>query len=92
MGGWAERGLSAYGEQAAEPEHVDDLRKRLAYAIAKPESPPKLKRSAPARTSVGAPVMETLVCATCGASFERVRTAGRKPRQCPTCREVAGER
>jgi hypothetical protein len=32
---WAQRGLELYGEDAARPEAVDDLRKRVAYAEAK---------------------------------------------------------
>jgi hypothetical protein len=32
---------------------------------------------------------ETLVCTVCSASFERVRTRGRKPHACPACREAA---
>jgi hypothetical protein len=32
---WAERGLALYGDQAARPESVDDLRKRLAAYQAK---------------------------------------------------------
>ena len=91
MRSWTERGLKAYGEEAAQSDHVEDLRKRLAYAMAKIESPVKSKGKAPSRTSIESsqgPVMETLVCATCGASFERVRTGGRKPRECPVCREA----
>jgi hypothetical protein len=32
---WAERGLSVYGDDAAKPEAVEDLRKRLAHAMVK---------------------------------------------------------
>jgi hypothetical protein len=32
---WAERGLAFYGAEAARPEAVEDLRKRLAHAQAK---------------------------------------------------------
>jgi hypothetical protein len=34
---WAERGIAIYGEQAARPEMVEDLRVRLALAVAKIE-------------------------------------------------------
>lgn len=90
---WAERGLTAYGEAAADAEHVEDLRKRVAYAIEKLESPAP-KRRAPTNRSGGAPeaVIEVLVCATCGGSFERTRTRGRKPHECPACRGAAEER
>ena len=35
---WASRGIAIYGEDAARPEVVEDLRKRVQYAIAKIES------------------------------------------------------
>jgi hypothetical protein len=35
------------------------------------------------RNQVG---VETLVCRTCGTAFERARTRGRKPIECPDCR------
>lgn len=41
------------------------------------------------RAVVSSPVvdkMETLVCQTCGRSFHRVRSRGRKPLECPDCR------
>jgi hypothetical protein len=43
---WCERGLSVYGDNAAKPEFVDDLRKRLAHAMAKinAASPPERPR------------------------------------------------
>jgi predicted Zn-ribbon and HTH transcriptional regulator len=46
-------------------------------------------RAAPRSTSqkgAGEPVLELLVCRSCGSSFERVRTRGRKPTLCPSCR------
>ena len=45
--------------------------------------------SPPAAGSGPDDVMEKLVCQTCGRSFERVRTRGRKPLQCPDCRQVS---
>ena len=38
---WAERGITVYGQNAARPEVVEDLHKRLAYAMAKIEAEPK---------------------------------------------------
>ena len=35
---WAERGLSVYGQDAARPEAVEDLRKRVDHATAKIEA------------------------------------------------------
>jgi hypothetical protein len=89
---WAERGLIAYGEAAADSDHVEDLRKRVAYALGKLEAPAPKRRAATNRSG-GAPeaVIEVLVCATCGGSFERTRTRGRKPHECPACRGVAPE-
>lgn len=87
---WAERGIDVYGEHAARPEVLEDLHKRLEYATAKIEAAKKPK---PVRTA-GVVVsttsrpgeVETLVCAQCGATFQRLRTRGRKPHACPTCR------
>lgn len=91
---WAERGISMYGDDAARPEVVDDLHKRLAYAKAKIQGVdrPKLRkpRADTSRTATAQPTeLEALVCASCGATFERARTRGRKPRLCPTCRDIA---
>ncbi|MGH3072073.1 MAG: hypothetical protein ACRDNB_07360 [Gaiellaceae bacterium] len=92
---WAERGIKVYGEHAARPEAVEDLRKRLGYATAKIEaaSKPRPPRSAKAvvistTTVSGTGETESLVCVECGVTFERVRTRGRKPRSCPACRGV----
>ena len=89
---WAERGISVYGDQAHRPEVVADLRKRLAHATAKIEAVERPEPRKPRGTKVpaanGRPiVMETLSCTACGASFQRVRSRGRKPLLCPTCRD-----
>ncbi len=93
---WTERGLSLYGEHAARQEVVVDLEKRLAYATAKLEAaskprPPRRPDAASVAvgTMVRAPVLEILVCTSCGQTFERERTRGRKPLICPSCRGVA---
>ena len=88
---WAERGISVYGEEAARLEVVEDLHKRVAHAIAKSEAAeqprPRKPRGATVPTAGERPVeRESLVCAACGASFQRIRTRGRKPRLCPACR------
>jgi rubrerythrin len=84
---WAERGLSVYGDDAAKPEVVEDLRKRLARAIDKIETGSRPKSLRRRRTVVAhEPMLETLICQVCGTSFERVRTQGRKPHACPDCR------
>jgi hypothetical protein len=88
---WAQRGIGVYGDQAARPEAVEDLHKRLSYATAKiqaAERPrPRKPRAATIRTpDARAGEIEILVCASCGATFQRVRTRGRKPHTCPTCR------
>lgn len=36
---WAQRGTSVYGDDAARPEVVEDLHKRVAYAARKIEAP-----------------------------------------------------
>jgi hypothetical protein len=96
MRDWAERGLSVYGEQAARPEVVADLEKRLAYATAKLEAaskptPPRRAQARPVAvgTAPSARPLETLLCTTCGQTFERERTRGRKPHTCPECRGAA---
>jgi hypothetical protein len=96
MRDWAQRGISVYGEHAARPEAVEDLHKRLGYAAAKIDAAgrPKPRRPRVAtvmtRSAAGGEI-EALVCASCGATFERVRTRGRKPRVCPACRGLAGQ-
>jgi predicted Zn-ribbon and HTH transcriptional regulator len=83
---WAQRGINLYGDQAARPEAVEDLRHRVIYATAKLEqsSRPQTRRSVP--VAAGPVRLETLTCADCGRTFKRVVTRGRKPRTCPTCR------
>lgn len=85
---WAERGITVYGSDAARPEVVDDLHKRLAYALAKLDgaSNPNPQRHSRSTTTLAATVIETLVCTRCSSSFERQRTRGRKPHLCPDCR------
>lgn len=85
---WAQRGLAAYGGQAARQEAVDDLHKRIAHATLKLETmdAPREERRRPIAVSTEHPVSETLLCSSCGQSFERLRTRGRKPKLCPTCR------
>jgi predicted Zn-ribbon and HTH transcriptional regulator len=93
MRSWSERGLAVYGADAARPEAVADLQKRLAYAnaklagrsVSKPASRTARTASTSSRTAV--PTMETLVCSSCGTDFERVRSRGRKPHRCPQCRD-----
>jgi HIRAN domain len=87
---WAQRGLDVYGDQAARPEVVDDLHKRLAHAAAKIEAPARPQERRPRPVAVAAATAahttETLICGSCGTTFERERTRGRKPKNCPTCR------
>jgi hypothetical protein len=85
---WAERGLALYGEQAARPESVDDLRNRLVAYQAKLAAPakPAPKATPKPDTSPTSPTIEVLVCEACGVSFDRVVVRGRKPKNCPGCR------
>jgi hypothetical protein len=86
---WAERGLAVYGSEAARPEAVADLHKRLVYADAKvaaTNAPPSNGGVARAVSTATAATTETLVCSDCGADFQRVRSRGRKPLRCPNCR------
>ena len=83
---WVERGLELYGGDAARQEWVGDLDKRHTRLLQ------KLDRSSapqpPARSTCfeAEESMENLVCKACGRSFERERTRGRKPHECPECR------
>jgi tetratricopeptide (TPR) repeat protein len=80
---WADRGLALYGESAARPEAVEDLRQRSATYRSKliPTT-----RSSQSRTAAPVHVeMETLNCVTCGRDFQRAHVRGRKPMQCPRC-------
>jgi tetratricopeptide (TPR) repeat protein len=80
---WADRGLALYGESAARPEAVEDLRQRSAIYRAKLVPTARTPRSTiPAPGHVE---METLNCVTCGCDFQRVRVRGRKPVHCPAC-------
>lgn len=89
---WAERGLAVYGSEAARPEAVGDLHTRLSYANAKiaaanaPHSGDRVARAVGAAPETAEATKETLVCADCGADFQRVRSRGRKPLRCPSCR------
>jgi tetratricopeptide (TPR) repeat protein len=83
---WANRGLALYGDHAARPEAVEDLKKRVvAYTS-------KLRGSTPRRQPYVEvdrdhhSATETLRCETCGRDFQRVVARGRKPRQCTACR------
>ena len=85
---WVERGLTLYGSDAARPEAVEDLRKRVSAYTAKLAGARELPvRAVPvAPKQVDRSGIETLKCESCGAQFERMITRGRKRRTCPTCR------
>jgi hypothetical protein len=70
--GWASRGVGFYGDQAARPEVVDDLRHRVAYASGKlePQSRPTTARSG-VPVKIAAAQTEILICSGCGETFER---------------------
>jgi len=85
---WAERGLALYGGNAARPEAVEDLMKRVSAYTAKLAGAGGLPvRGVPVepKQAYGSGI-ETLTCESCGMQFGRIITRGRKPRTCPTCR------
>ena len=85
---WVERGLALYGEHAARPESVDDLRTRLTAYQAKLTTPTKPSRRVAPKPHAE-PVnqtIEVLVCEACGVGFDRVVARGRKPKNRPGCR------
>lgn len=85
---WAQRGLELYGDDAGQDEWVDDLQSRAARYWNKvhSETQARPKTGTPGQTS--SPETETLVCGICGRSWQRPRARGRKPHQCPDCRET----
>jgi hypothetical protein len=92
---WAERGLAVYGAEAARPEAVADLQKRLDHADAKifaaAASGTQRARPPTAPDPAFPTEIEILTCSHCGEAFQRVRVRGRKPSHCPTCRGVSEE-
>jgi hypothetical protein len=92
---WAERGLAVYGSEAARPEAVADLQKRLAHANVKILDATASGSPRPMRTTATTPTptseLETLMCSNCGEAFRRARVRGRKPRRCPNCRGISEE-
>ncbi|MHB8398004.1 MAG: HIRAN domain-containing protein [Candidatus Limnocylindrales bacterium] len=98
---WARRGLAVYGEDALDPDNVSDLNERIAKYEAKLEAeraPKPIRERRPnverAPSPPSHPVTgetEVLTCQSCGRTFERVRTRGRKPTRCPDCREAPVE-
>lgn len=99
---WTTRGLSLYGTAAARSSSVEDLLKRRHQGLAKLEAPvskrppprPQLVAvpsidgsSLPADPTSGiSRPLETLTCAQCTTSFDRLVVRGRKPTLCPACR------
>lgn len=83
---WAQRGLDLYGDQAARADWIEDLQSRAGRYWNKVHPS---NATATRRPSISSPTsVETLVCATCGRSWERPVSRGRKPHVCPDCREA----
>ena len=72
---WVERGLTLYGEHAARPESVDDLRKRLTVYQARLSTPTTPARKAQPKPHAAPAVqtIEVLVCETCGGELRSHR-------------------
>lgn len=85
---WAQRGLSLYGQDAARPEAVDDLKNRVTAYEAKlsKQSGPGAQAIRATRAPATRASSETLICVNCGNSFERPISRGRKPQNCLSCR------
>ena len=80
---WAERGIAVYGDDAARPEALEDLRHRaVAYRMG---LTPVSQHSHAHLPSYGQAAIETLRCSECGRGFQRDRVRGRKPMRCPGC-------
>ncbi|MDQ1712556.1 MAG: hypothetical protein QOE45_2006 [Frankiaceae bacterium] len=87
---WTERGIAVYGTSIGVDGAVEDLVRRRDYAQMKiaPATTTRPAAGAVLPTVGASRVVEALVCAVCGARFERVRTRGRKPSACPQCRSA----
>jgi hypothetical protein len=85
---WTERGISLYADRALDPGSLEDLRKRRDRCLVKLAEPARRSQAQAPRPAVPPPDSdpEVLNCATCGRSFSRPRTRGRKPLSCPECR------
>ena len=84
---WAKRGRELYGDDAHKEEWTLDLEKRIAVVqqrIDRRNNPKSRASTEPSVTTQG--VEEELVCQSCGRTFTRIRTRGRKPLTCPECR------
>lgn len=84
---WCERGLDLYGNDAAREDAVEDLLKRWNRALNKLEEATLGPTERGRTESASEPIIEVLLCAQCGQTFERPRARGRKPQLCPTCRD-----
>jgi DNA polymerase-3 subunit epsilon len=51
-----------------------------------PREPASRKERAKSPPSIKQAAIETIECQSCGDSFERLQSRGRKPHKCPTCR------
>jgi hypothetical protein len=88
---WAKRGLELYGDDAHEDDWTRDLDKRVAVLHARIDNrrtTDKRSTHVPAQVRVTADVEEVLVCQSCAQTFTRLRTRGRKPLTCPSCRSA----
>jgi DNA polymerase-3 subunit epsilon len=64
-------------------------RKPTTCEHCRPASDPRTERPNPITPEMppATPVFEVLTCSMCGATFERIRTRGRKPKRCGACGE-----
>jgi hypothetical protein len=82
---WAERGIAIYGADCARLDAVEDLQKRAESYRAKLNPQPRPSRPRAVRPKQ--PEIEVLICGACGREFQRTRMPGRKPIDCPECRD-----
>lgn len=77
--------LELYGMDALNAEVGADVARRVAKYHAKlAPAPPSALRAAPPRSKLSP--IEALACGSGGRSFERERSRGQEPFECPTCR------
>lgn len=76
---------------ATSSEHTSKPCAECAPTAARSQAPARPTREPGGTNAVASPaaagvvVTETLICETCGRTWERPRTRGRKPKTCPTC-------
>ena len=85
---WSQRGLDLYADQAGRAEWIEDLQ-RQGWAVLEQGAPEPCSRNPQTkRHHLDDVDRDAGLCATCGRSWERPLSRGRKPHECPDCRDA----